>query len=79
MPETTTQSFGEQLVGVSFNPSKNPDVDKAKALCAELADLVADNTREQPVSCSYNLIKGKALGEILSAQMLAVKLLTFQN
>lgn len=79
MAETTTLTFGQQLVGISFNPSRNPDVDRAKALCAELADLVNDNQKVSPASYGYNLIKGKALGEILSAQMLTVKLLTYQN
>jgi hypothetical protein len=35
-----TQTKGEYLVGVSFNPSKNPQVDQIKAKTAELIDLM---------------------------------------
>ena len=71
--------FGMQLVGITFNPSGDEKVNKATQLCAELANLVMDDLKPgaQP-SYLYNLIKGKALGEVLSAQMLVVKLLTLK-
>lgn len=74
-------TFGMQLVGITFNPSGDEKVNKAKQLCAELADLVNNDFQSengsQP-SYLYNLIKGKVLAEILTAQMLAVKLLTLK-
>ena len=70
-------NFGQQLVGLTFNPSGDDKVNKAKQLCAELANLVQDNPAPDPTYL-YNLVKGKALGEILSAQMLVVKLLTLK-
>ena len=33
-------TFGEKLVGLTFNPSGDEKVLKAKQLCAELADLM---------------------------------------
>lgn len=71
-------TFGEKLVGLTFNPSGDANVLKAKQLCAELADLVMDNEPNGNGTYLYNLIKGKALGEILNAQMNVVKLLTLK-
>lgn len=72
-------TFGMQLVGISFNPSGDAKVNKAKQLCAQLADLVNENQdNNDPATYLYNLIKGKALSEILTAQMLTVKLLTLK-
>jgi len=72
-------SFGKQLVGLTFNPSGDEKVNRAKELCAELADLVMDSD-ETPGSNTYlkNLIKGSALKEILNAQMVTVKFLTLK-
>ncbi len=41
-------TFGEKLVGITFNPSGDHKVQRVKELCAELADLVSDeyNSRE---------------------------------
>lgn len=72
-------TFGQELVGLKFNPSNDDLVGKAKQLCADLADMViADSEAIGTPDYKYNLIKGKALGEILSAQMLVVKLLTLK-
>ena len=72
-------TFGQKLVGVSFNPSQDPRVDRVKEICAELADIIqplegANNTN----SYLFNLVKGNALREILNAQMNSVKLLTLK-
>lgn len=37
---TRELSFGERLVGLTFNPSNDPKVQRAKEICAELADLL---------------------------------------
>ena len=78
-PDQRQMTFGEKLVGLNFNPSNDTAVDKAKRLCAELADLVNDY-RNQPRESSaleaqlYN----HTIGEILNAQMNVVKLLTLK-
>ena len=38
--ETKEMTFGERLVGLTFNPSGDPKVNRAKQLCAELVDLI---------------------------------------
>lgn len=74
------QTFGEQLVGLTFNPSGNPEVQKAKELCAELADMVdtiarKNNLRAYPLSDS---LYTHTIGQILNAQMNVVKLITLK-
>ena len=76
-------SFGEQLVGLNFNPSGDPRIQKAKQLCAELADLVQSDLSNKDFSNSvvselYNKLYNHTIGEILNAQMNVVKLLTFK-
>jgi hypothetical protein len=70
-------TFGEQLVGLDFNPSGDPKVQRAKELCAELANLVKPemNATASPLK---RLLSEQAIGEILNAQMNVVKVLTFK-
>ena len=81
-------TFGEILVGLSFNPSGNDIVNKAKLLCAELADLVNDHyltwyaehkDDTNPTSQIKGHLYDHTLGELLNAQMNIVKLITFNN
>ena len=72
-------TYGEQLVGISFNPSNNEKVDRIKRLCAELADIV--NEHQIGKGGKSNLqhhLYINTIGEILNAQMNAVKLITFK-
>lgn len=73
-------TFGEQLVGLTFNPSGDPEVQRAKELCAELADIVdsvarRNNLRAFPLT---NVLYSNTIGEILNAQMNVVKLITIK-
>lgn len=80
----TTQrelSFGEKLVGLTFNPSGDDKVNRAKQLCAELADLVetqARNNGEIEQTELQSRLFQHTIGEILNAQMNCVKLLTLK-
>lgn len=71
-------TFGEQLVGLTFNPSGDPKVQRAKELCAELADLVKPemNATASPLK---RMLSEHTIGEILNAQMNVVKVLTFKH
>jgi hypothetical protein len=71
-------TFGQRLMGINFNPSKDPKVDKVKALMAEVADIVESNVLDGEQDYLYNLVRGIALKELLLAQMSAVKLLTLK-
>jgi hypothetical protein len=77
-------SFGEQLVGLTFNPSGDAKVQRAKELCAQLADLIQSDHLDRhfsgkPITDLYTTLHQHAIGEILNAQMNVVKILTFKN
>ena len=73
-------SFGEKLVGITFKPAGDAKVNRAKELCAELADLVqghvVDSNRE--TTQLEQLLHSHVMGEILNAQMNVVKILTLK-
>lgn len=72
-------SYGQKLVGLTFNPSGDDKVNKAKQLCAELADLLHDHvSRPSERSALENMLHNHAMGEILNAQMNVVKVLTLK-
>lgn len=71
-------SFGEQLVGISFNPAQDDKVARAKQLCAELADLINEDYEDKPVTRLHATLFNHAIGEILNAQMNVVKVLTLK-
>lgn len=88
--ELRPMTFGERLIGISFNPSGDEAVNKAKELFAEIADLT-NNSYYNPYIANpekgaapgfTNPIKETifqhAIGEILNAQMNVVKLLTLK-
>jgi len=72
------QTRGEELVGLSFNPSGSSLVDQAKRLSADLIDLVLDDhdTKENP-TWSRNVLKTAAVNALITAQMATVKVLTW--
>lgn len=68
-------TFGEQLVGIQFNPANDDKVSQIKTKMAEIANLVNDTEGNTYL---FNLIKGDALRTILHAQMAAVKPVTLK-
>ncbi len=83
MKENQTENrgltFGEKLVGLTFNPSGDEKVTRAKQLCAELADLIyQDYDSKEEVTDFYDYLYEHTVGEILNAQMNVVKVLTFK-
>jgi len=71
-------TFGEKLVGLTFNPSGDQKVQKAKELCAQLADLLHEDYHEGESSYLKNVLYNHTIAEILNAQMNAVKVLTLK-
>ncbi len=69
-------TFGMKLVGITFNPPGDKRVNKAKELCAQLADLINETPKEGQDEYLFRLIRDNAMNEILNAQMKVVKLLT---
>ena len=74
-------SYGEKLVGINFNPSSDTKVDRVKALCAELADIVNEEVgviNEDSATALQKTLFNHTIGEILNAQMNIVKLITLK-
>lgn len=72
-------SLGEQLVGLEFNPSGDENVLQVKEICAKLANLLTSHVSKKDTNTALELIiYNKAIADILTAQMAAVKLLTFK-
>ena len=71
-------TYGEKLVGLTFNPSGDEKVLKAKRLCAELADLLHEDFSNKESYPLEQQLYNHAIGEILNAQMCVVKVLTMK-
>ena len=79
MDTKTDLTFGQKLMGLTFNPSGDDKVTKAKTLCAELADLLRDNFSPGIEGNDLkNYLYVHTIGEILNAQMNVVKVLTLK-
>jgi hypothetical protein len=76
--ETKVLSFGEKLVGIEFNPSNDSDVAKVKELFAEAANILKDSYTTEMGSPVKSLLFDHAIGELVSAQMAVVKVITFK-
>ena len=85
-PSTNREfTIGEVSVGVSFNPSQMPNVDKAKQLMAEAIDLLeaehnlATDNGNKMASWHRNVFRTAAFNALVAAQMALVKYLTWKN
>jgi hypothetical protein len=70
-------TLGEYRVGVDFNPSKSPVVDKLKAAAAELIDLIDEI--EDRADGEVKRLKALAMTHAEDAAMWAVKGATKQS
>lgn len=81
--ETYKPTLGEQLIGISYNPTF-PAVNEAQKLLSRAADLLFEdfNNRLKEGTLShqslYATLHNHALGQILNAQMNIVKVITFK-
>jgi hypothetical protein len=75
---TRPLSFGEQLVGITFNPSNDDKVAKLKSLFAEAANIVQQEYQGREHSYVSKTLYDHTIGEILNAQMNCVKLVTLK-
>lgn len=78
-------TFGEKAVGLTFNPSGDEKVNKAKKLIADALDLLkeveaekTDNDRAM-LSWEANVFRTNAFNKIVDAQMSLVKFITWNN
>ena len=66
---TTNQTLGRERVGVDFNPSQNPEIDKAKSLAAALIDQMDYIASEYKVQCQPGQVP---VGEVLRLTAIAM-------
>jgi hypothetical protein len=74
-----TLSYGEKIMGISFNSSNNSIyVAKIKQDCAEIADYLND-LRNDSTDPEVKRMASVAITELQTAQMWAVKAITWSN
>jgi hypothetical protein len=80
-------TFGQKAVGLTFNPSGDEVVTRAKQLSAELIDIVEqkmefnESTKAEGSRLSWttNVFRTAAFNAIIAAQMAVVKFLTYRD
>jgi hypothetical protein len=73
----TTQTYGQKAVGLSFNPSGNDSVAQCKQLFADVIDQMHQLRAE--AEADQARLASVAITEAQTAQMWAVKALTWKN
>lgn len=74
---TRPMTFGEKAVGLTFNPSSDPNVQKVKELYAEIIDLMV-NLSVPTTNTGADLLT-ESIHQAQTAQMWAVKAITWKN
>jgi len=77
--ETKILSFGEILIGTDFSIESENKAIKVKNLMAKLTNIVLEEYNDGDKSPVKSLLFDHAVGEIVSAQMAIVKVITFKN
>jgi hypothetical protein len=77
--EIKVPSFGEQLIGVTYDPTSEDQVIKIKSMFAEIAELMKKDYTENNRHPLKSLLFDHAVGEIVNAQMAVVKLITLKH
>jgi hypothetical protein len=76
--EKVQPKFGDLLVGRSFNPSNDARVDRVKEICSELAEILKDSYQTSDKNPVTSILFDQAVGAIVTAQMMIVKVVTFK-
>lgn len=77
--ETKVPSFGEQLIGIQYDPTNEDLVIKVKSMFAEIAELMKKDYHENNRHPLKSLLFDHAVGEVVNAQMAVVKLITLKH
>ncbi len=70
-------TYGEKAVGLTFNPSNDPTVDKVKKLYAEIIDI-CNTARTEAGQGEKGRLLSVAITEAQTAQMWSVKGVTYK-
>ena len=72
------QKFGDLLVD-NFTTTGNEKVDRVKEITSELAEILKDAYQTSDKNPVTSILFDQAVGAIVTAQMLVVKVVTFKN
>lgn len=72
-------TYGEKAVGLSFSPGKDSHVDEMKKLFAEIIDYCANRRADENLSGEHKRLFSVAITEAQTAQMWAVKAITWKD
>ena len=73
-------TYGEKAVGLTFNPSNDPDVDEVKKLYAQIIDICFERRESAPrTSADFGRLYSIAITQAQQAQMWAVKAITWKD
>ena len=78
MPEDKELTYGQEAVGLNFNPANDPTVQKLKELYAEIID-VCNEARTEAGQGEKGRLLSVAITEAQTAQMWAVKGVTYKK
>lgn len=73
---TDTQTTGQKLVGLDFNPSGDEKVLRIKQAIAAVIDLIDAST---PTSWLHRQLVVQTINSLVTAQMWAVKVVTWRE
>lgn len=77
--EVKVPTFGEQLIGISVDTPPSDTVEKVKHMFAEIAEIIKNDYQSNNRHPLKSLLFDHAVGEIVSAQMAVVKVLTMKH
>lgn len=73
-------TYGEQAVGITFNPANDPTVQKIKELYAEIIDICdGERSKIETKPSEKARLLSVAITEAQTAQMWAVKGVTYRS
>ena len=76
--ESKELTYGEKAVGITFNPSGSGDVQLIKELCAKVIDIVNTSQPNNEMSRERASVIEESVRQMQTAQMWAVKAVTYQ-
>ncbi len=77
-PARTVLTYGEEMVGLSFNPSNMPEVDRLKRTAADFIDEAWTLRNASPANVRKQHFYDEAIDAAVIAQMEAVKAATWR-
>lgn len=77
-PTGREMTYGEKAVGLTFNPSGDPDVYSTKRMYADLINLL-DALKKEAKSGEHARLYSIAITQAQQAQMWAVKAITWKD